>query len=119
MFPDVRVVRQYQLGDRLVPRHLMADTDSWSVDERKQYLAEGAIAIRKPSGSLLLEAVAAMGIEPSGAIMVGDQYLTDVVGANLAVVRSIKLPTLARDTYPRMIRFSQWLEQVIYRLAHR
>ena len=119
MFPDIPVVRQYQLGNRLIPRHLLADTDSWNAVEREEYRALGAIAIRKPSGSLLLEAIAAMGIEPSGAVMVGDQYLTDVAGANLAGVRSIKVPTLARDTYPRMIRFSQWLETTIFAVVHR
>jgi predicted HAD superfamily phosphohydrolase YqeG len=50
--------------------------------------------------------------------MIGDQYLTDVAGANLGGVRSIKLPTLARETFRPSVRFSQSLERGLYTVLY-
>ena len=50
--------------------------------------------------------------------MVGDQYLTDVAGANLGGIRSIKLPTLAPETFRRSVRAGQIAETVLYAVAH-
>jgi len=50
--------------------------------------------------------------------MVGDQYLTDVAGANLGGVRSIKLPTLAPGTFRRSVRLGQVVEILLYALVH-
>ncbi len=51
-------------------------------------------------------------------LMVGDQYLTDVASANLAGIRSAKVRTFRRDTFPRSLRFSQALEVTLYRVMH-
>ena len=52
------------------------------------------------------------------AVMIGDQYLTDVAGANLGGVRSIKVPTLAGETFRPAVRFSQALERGLYAVLH-
>jgi len=55
---------------------------------------------------------------PEAALMVGDQYFTDIASANLAGVRSAKVPTLHRASFPAPVRWSQRLEAVLYRLKH-
>jgi predicted HAD superfamily phosphohydrolase YqeG len=42
--------------------------------------------------------------------MIGDQYFTDIVSANLAGVRSIKVPTLDPPSFPTAVRLSQKFE---------
>jgi predicted HAD superfamily phosphohydrolase YqeG len=49
---------------------------------------------------------------------VGDQYFTDVAGANLAGVRSIKLPTLAKETFRIPVRISHALERAVYAILY-
>jgi predicted HAD superfamily phosphohydrolase YqeG len=46
---------------------------------------------------------------------VGDQYLTDIAGANLAGIRSIKVPTIGRRSFPLPVRFLQWSEELLFR----
>jgi hypothetical protein len=41
-----------------------------------------------------------------------------VAGANLGGVRSIKVPTLARETFRPAVRLSQVLERGLYALLH-
>ncbi|MCA9722385.1 MAG: HAD hydrolase-like protein, partial [Gemmatimonadetes bacterium] len=53
-----------------------------------------------------------------GVVMVGDQYLTDIAGANLAGARSIKLAAIAPETLPPGIRAGQRVERLLYRLLH-
>ena len=55
---------------------------------------------------------------PAAALMVGDQYFTDIASANLAGVRSVKVPTLHRASFPAPVRWSQRLEAVLYRLKY-
>ena len=50
--------------------------------------------------------------------MVGDQYFTDIAGANLAGVRSIKLSAIGPESLPRSIRMGQMVERLVYRLLH-
>jgi predicted HAD superfamily phosphohydrolase YqeG len=49
--------------------------------------------------------------------LVGDQYLTDVATANLAGIRSIKVPTLGRASFPPSVRLLQRVDEWLYRLT--
>lgn len=118
LFPELPVVRLYRNGETLVPRVLLGSTDSWTPEQHATMAAAGAVAIRKPSGPLVLEAARAIGCEPARAVMVGDQYLTDVAGANLGGVRSVKLPTCGRETFPGAIKLSQLAERAIFAVCH-
>jgi predicted HAD superfamily phosphohydrolase YqeG len=76
-------------------------------------------ALRKPSGVLLEAALDELGgVDPAAALMVGDQYFTDIASANLAGVRSVKVPTLEPRSFPRANRIAQWIERSIYRALH-
>ena len=116
MFPTIPVLRGYRVGTDVLGRRLLGETDSWTVEEREARIAAGAVPLRKPSAELVRVAVAELGCPPGRAVMVGDQHLTDVAGANLAGVRSIKVPNPAPETFPLSIRVSQRLEALLYRL---
>lgn len=119
MFPDVPVLRGYRLGGKVLLRRLHGGHDSWSADDLEARLAAGAVTLRKPSAELVRLAIAELGCPPDAAVMVGDQYLTDIAGANLARIRSIKLPNPAKRTFPWSIRFTQRLEELLFRVRPR
>jgi len=68
---------------------------------------------RKPNAELVEEGLRRLGHEgtPEAVVLVGDQYFTDVASANLAGIRSIKVPTLDRSSFPLPVRLSQRLER--------
>ena len=118
MFPDFPIVRAYSLGEERVYRVLHGGEDSLGSERAKDLLARGARQVRKPDGPLLLATLEALGTtDPSAALMVGDQFLTDVASGNLAGTRSAKLPAWAKQTFPVTLRVSQGLERFLYRIS--
>lgn len=118
MFPQVPILRAYTFGHEVLHRRLLGRDDSWTETELERRLAEGARVIRKPSALLVDYAVRELGVTKDETVMIGDQYMTDVAGANLAGVRSVKLPTLARETFRPAVRFSQALERGLYAVLY-
>lgn len=118
LFPEVPILRGYTLRGDALFRRLHRGADTWTVTELERRLAAGARVIRKPSAALVDYAVRELGCEKGAVAMIGDQYLTDVAGANLAGVKSIKLPTLARATFRPAVRLSQRLEVLLYAVLH-
>lgn len=118
MFPTVKLVRGYSLGKSTLYRKRLGAADSWTDAELEQRLRGGARMIRKPSAELIGYAIQELGCGKDETVMVGDQYFTDVAGANLAGVRSIKLPTLAKETFRISVRISHALESAIYALLY-
>lgn len=119
MFPEIPLLRGYMHGGATLFRTLHRGVESGTVDQLAKRLADGAHVIRKPSAELITFAVRALQCEKDQAVMVGDQYLTDVAGANLGGIRSIKLPTLAPESFRRSVRLGQIAENVIFALVHR
>lgn len=117
LFPAIPVIRAYRLDERVEFQLLVHRRESWSSATAAGRIT-GAQVIRKPSAELVHRAVRELGCPPERAVMVGDQYLTDVAGAALAGVRSIKLPTLARPSFPLGVRAAQRLEQFAYWIFH-
>lgn len=70
------------------------------------------ISLRKPNPLPVMEALKALGREdrPESVVFVGDQYFTDVASANLAGIRSAKVPTLHRKSFPLPVRIGQRFE---------
>ena len=115
IFPEVPIVRGYTTTDGSVFRSRTNGTDTHTPSEVERLLAAGGRQLRKPSGELVRYCMRALEVDdPNAVLMVGDQYLTDVASANLAGVRSAKVKTFRRDTFPRAIRFSQSLEALLY-----
>lgn len=113
IFPDLPVILGFATPDGpafRVRRH---------GDERQSGPGAGlldvrgaASPLRKPSAELVGEALRQLGLEgrPEAAVLVGDQLFTDIASANLAGIRSIKVPTLDRPSFPLPVRLSQRLE---------
>jgi predicted HAD superfamily phosphohydrolase YqeG len=118
MFPSVPILRAYTQDGQTLYRRLRGTSDTWTSAELEQRLASGARVIRKPSAALVDYAVRELGCAKDEVVMIGDQYLTDVAGANLGGVRSIKVPTLARETFRASVQFSQRLETALYAVLH-
>ena len=118
MFPTLPILRGYALRGELLFRKIARGTDCWTKEELAARLAAGAHVVRKPSAELMELALRELACTKDEAVMIGDQYLTDVAGANLAGVRSIKLPTLAPETFRLTVRLGQFAENVVYALVH-
>ena len=118
IFPTVPLVRGYLLGKSVLYRRRLGAVDSWSEAELERRLGEGARMIRKPSAELVDYAIRELECGKDEAVMIGDQYFTDVAGASLAGVRSIKLPTLAKETFRFSVRLSHGLEWLTYLALH-
>lgn len=75
-------------------------------------VGDGVTPMRKPAAELIHAALRQLGREGQGdrAVMVGDQYFTDIVSANLAGIRSIKVRTLDPRSFPTAVRLSQRFE---------
>jgi predicted HAD superfamily phosphohydrolase YqeG len=118
MFPELPILRAYTRGDQVLYRRRRGTDDTWTADDVERQIAAGARVIRKPSRVLVDYALRELGVPGGSVVMIGDQYFTDVAGANMAQVRSIKLPTLARETFRTSVRLSQRLELAIYALLY-
>jgi predicted HAD superfamily phosphohydrolase YqeG len=115
---DVPILRAYERGEDVLYRRLHGTDDTWTAADLEARLAEGYRVIRKPRALLVDYAARDMNLEKGEIVMLGDQYMTDVAGANLGGVRSIKLPTLAQASFRPVVRWSQRLERTIYFLLH-
>ena len=118
MFPTIPILRGYALRGELLFRKFARGADCWTAEELAARLAEGAHVVRKPSAELVELAVRELACAKQEVAMIGDQYLTDVAGANLGGIRSIKLPTLAPETFRRSVRAGQIAENLLFALAH-
>jgi len=118
IFPMMPILRAYTQGGEVLYRRRQGTDDTWSAAELARRLAAGARVIRKPNAALVDYAVKELGCAKEDVVMIGDQYLTDVAGANLGGVRSIKLPTLAHESFRASVRFSQNLERLLYALLY-
>jgi HAD superfamily phosphatase (TIGR01668 family) len=118
MFPEIPLLRGYVHRGATLFRTLHRGVESGTVDQLEKRLADGAHVIRKPSAELISYAVRELRCEKDHVAMVGDQYLTDVAGANLGGIRSIKLPTLAPESFRRTVRLGQIVEAALFTLVH-
>lgn len=114
IFPEMPILRAYRKDGETRFRRLQGADDSWTAAELEAALADGFQVIRKPDARLVEYALRELKLGRQEVVMLGDQYMTDIAGANLGGVRSIKLPTIAGETFRRVVRFSQHLEMLVY-----
>jgi predicted HAD superfamily phosphohydrolase YqeG len=116
IFPTIPVIRAYRTENGVSYRRLLAGTESWS---GASSTARGGSMIKKPHPLLIDFALGELGLgERAQAMMVGDQYFTDVAGANLGGIRSIKVQTLSPESFALPVRLFQRVESRIFRLLH-
>jgi hypothetical protein len=114
LFPTIALARAYSAAGGPVLRLRTGSQDTHSPEQVRALLETGRI-LRKPSPTPFRLVVQAMGVDPEAALMVGDQHLTDVAGANRAGIRSVKVGTYRPDSFPRILRAGQVLERVLVR----
>lgn len=125
IFPAIPVMLGYETESGAAFRVRRGSRESWrgpgaAVASDRGRAPGDLRPIRKPSRRLVRAALAELGVadRPAAALMVGDQYFTDIASANLAGVRSAKVPTLHRASFPAPVRWSQRFEAVLYRLRY-
>ena len=126
IFPATPVMLGYETGAGAAFRVRRGPVESWRGPGAEAASSDDGRApgdlrpIRKPSRRIVRAALEELDLadRPEAALMVGDQYFTDIASANLAGVRSVKVPTLHRASFPVPVRVSQRLEAVLYRLKH-
>jgi predicted HAD superfamily phosphohydrolase YqeG len=124
LFAELPVFQGYHLetGD-IALRRLHEGRDEWSLGEfagRRPFPAPpaGALPIRKPNADVIERVIEAIGADRERVFMVGDQYFTDIAGANLAGIRSVKVDTLSPASFPLPVRGLQLLERTVYRVLY-
>ena len=120
VFPDVAVVKGYSTPEGAAGRQTLAGVVSWTDGGNRDPMTDPRIStIRKPDARLVRFALALAGnVQAGDALMVGDQYFTDIAGANEAGVRTLKVRTWKRASFPVPVACMQWLEGVLYRLFY-
>lgn len=118
ILPDIPILRAYRNDGEMLYRRRLGAFDSWTPQEVERRIADGAAVLRKPNGDLVKYAVKELDLKRGDVVMIGDQYMTDIAGANMGGVRSIKVPTLAPDTFRTSVRISQRIELGIYAVVY-
>ncbi|MEO8199311.1 MAG: HAD hydrolase-like protein [Gemmatimonadota bacterium] len=125
IFPELPVLKAYAAPDgRTILRSLEGGVERWHERRGRTEIDVAAFRekltpIKKPSGELIEFALEQLGSpRPDRTFMVGDQYFTDIAGANLAGIRSIKVPTFRPSSFPFAVRSFQILERFLYRLRY-
>ena len=127
IFPAIPVMLGYETGAGAAFRVRRGPAESWrgpgaaSAASSDGDRAPGDLRpIRKPSRRIVRAALEELDFadRPEAALMVGDQYFTDIASANLAGIRSAKVATLHRASFPSPVRVSQRLEGLLYRLKY-
>jgi predicted HAD superfamily phosphohydrolase YqeG len=120
LFPRIPVIKVYESELGTVCRTLLSGRDEWRIGSRLIDPPEQRQPVKKPSRKLVDCAMQVIGCEDrSGVVMVGDQYFTDIAGANLAGIRSIKVDTFDPRSFPFVLRSFQRIESLLYRLFYR
>ncbi len=128
IFPAIPVMLGYETGAGAAFRVRRGPAESWrgpgaaaaAASSDGDRAAGDLRPIRKPSRRLVRAAIEELDFadRPEAALMVGDQYFTDIASANLAGIRSVKVSTLHRASFPSPVRASQRLEGLLYRLKY-
>ncbi len=115
LFPDVPIVTAYRAAAGPLYRVLYEGHERWdpppplAIDRSRRLRP-----IRKPNAEVVRFIVTYLACAPANVVMVGDQYFTDIAGANLAGIRSIKVPTLGRAHFPLAVRWLQRIERALF-----
>ncbi len=119
LFPGVPVLRAYRGDGRYLLRRRLGEEESWSPAAPSPAELARSRPVRKPDPVLMHFALGELNLsDPAAAMIVGDQRLTDIASANLAGLRSIKVPTLGRGSFPLPVRLLQRAEDAAYRLLY-
>jgi hypothetical protein len=112
LFPDVPVLKLYTADGGVVNRRLLGEQDTWTGPAQGRL-----VSLRKPDERIGQAALRELGLAPSEVAVVGDQHITDIALANLSGLRSIKVPTIGKESFPAPVRLAQKLEEWLFRFT--
>jgi predicted HAD superfamily phosphohydrolase YqeG len=122
IFPDLPILKGYQVEGRIVLRRLESGREVWKAGRSTIPRPAGSMAaVKKPSGELIDVSLDELAVDVAlrpFALMVGDQHFTDIAGANLAGIRSVKVQTIGPRSFPLPIRCFHLFERALYRVMH-
>ncbi|MGE0352467.1 MAG: HAD hydrolase-like protein [Gemmatimonadales bacterium] len=119
IFPDLRVFKAYRGPSGIAHRLLWQGKERWTGRAPGEEIGDPLRPLKKPSAELVRLVLEELGSPaPERTFMVGDQYFTDIAGANLAGIGSIKVPTLDRAGFPLAVKSFQRVEELLYRLLY-
>lgn len=114
IFGDLPILKLYETTDGIVGRRLERGRELWfeggAGPGSANPPAGELVAVRKPDARIIRFAVGQLDLPQEAVLMVGDQYWTDIAGARMAGVRSAKVATAGRSTFPAMLRAFQAVE---------
>lgn len=117
IFPTIPIIRVYQTDRGIVVRRRLGASDS-SIFGVGVSLDPGCTVLRKPNVSMVRAALDELGCASAAdAVMIGDQYLTDIAPANMAGVRSVKVRTVEPGSFPAAVRALQLAEKLLFAIA--
>ncbi|MGH7448359.1 MAG: HAD hydrolase-like protein [Longimicrobiales bacterium] len=113
LFPDIPVVKGYRTSSGPVGRVRHGSTEVW------RGVPVGELTpLRKPDPALIEISLDVLAVRNRQSVaIVGDQHLTDIAAANLAGIRSIKVPTVGRNSCPPVVRALQHVDSACFHLA--
>lgn len=110
LFPDIPVVKGYRTSSGPVGRVRKGNAEVW-----KGAPVGELTPLRKPDPALIEMALEVLDVRDRESVaIVGDQHLTDIAAANLAGIRSIKVPTVGRDSCPPVVRALQGVDSFCF-----
>jgi predicted HAD superfamily phosphohydrolase YqeG len=123
IFGDIPVLKGYRLADSTrVFRCRRGGDEQWIARNCSARTVvsrpSGPLTpVRKPDAELIDAAIDELRAEPRRSVfMVGDQYFTDIAGANLAGIRSVKVRTVRPDSFPIAVRSLHIVERFVFRV---
>jgi HAD superfamily phosphatase (TIGR01668 family) len=120
LFPQIPVIKVYETERGTAWRQLLDGRDEWMNEVGVIEPPTERRPVKKPSARLVECAMRVLERDDrSGVVMVGDQYFTDIAGANLAGIRSVKVDTFDPASFPFAVRSFQRVESLLYRLFYR
>lgn len=123
IFPGIPILRVYEDEDGVVVRRRLGVQDTCAVggsSSRSPTTHARTLerSLRKPSAVMLQAALAELGCaSPAHAVMIGDQYLTDIAPANMLGVRTVKVRTVDPRSFPLAVRMLWTAERILFRIS--
>ena len=110
--PDERIISYFKsLAEAGIKATLVSNNDQERVDLFNSRLSLPAYAdCGKPSKKMLLFAMAQMGSTTENTAAIGDQLLTDALGAHLVGIPAFIVPPI-KDKKNLFFKFKRWLEK--------
>ncbi|MFH0869744.1 MAG: YqeG family HAD IIIA-type phosphatase [archaeon] len=115
---DERVEKRFRVLTKYFKSCLLSNTDAERMRDLERYFGIPAIqaGYRKPLPGAFIQALDYLGTEPRNTAMIGDRLLSDIAGANMIGLLTIKVDPLSKGSEPRTHSVVRRFEDFVLRL---